>query len=139
MGIQVDKVLKAPIKELSAPPAMAAKHGRMNAAGISVFYGATDAETCIAEVRPPIGSHVVVGRFKIIQNIRLLDLNILSEIYATGSYFDQEFKRRKGHAAFLQRLVGELTKPVMPNKETLGYLPTQIVAEYLAEKVKPRL
>jgi len=135
----LDKILKAPIKELSAPPAMAAKHGRMNAAGISVFYGATDAQTCIAEVRPPVGSHVVVGRFEIIRNLRLLDLNILSEIYATGSYFDTEFKRRKGHAAFLQSLVDELTKPVMPDKETLGYLPTQIVAEYLAEKVKPHL
>jgi hypothetical protein len=111
----------------------------MNAAGISVFYGATDAETCVAEVRPPAGSHVVVGRFQVIQDIRLLDLNILSQVYVEGSYFDPEFKGRKEHAAFLQRLVGELTKPVMPDEETFGYLPTQVVAEYLAEKVKPRL
>jgi hypothetical protein len=112
----LDQILKNPVKELAAPPPKSAKHGRMNAAGISVFYGATHSETCIAEARPPVGSHVVVGRFQIIRNIRLLDLNILSEIYVKGSYFDPEFKGCKGHAAFLQHLVGELTKPVMPDE-----------------------
>lgn len=135
----LDHILKNSVKELSAPPPKFAKHGRMNASGISVFYGATDAETCIAEVRPPVGSHVVVGKFQILKDIRLLDLNILSEIYIKGSYFDPEFKGRKGHAAFLQHLVGELTKPVMPEEEIFEYLPTQIVAEYLAEKVKPNI
>jgi len=135
----LDQILKNPVKELSAPPPKFAKHGRMNASGISVFYGATHAETCIAEVRPPVGSHVVVGKFQILKNIRLLDLNTLSEIYINGSYFDPEFKGRKGHAAFFQHLVGELTKPVMPEEENFEYLPTQIVSEYLAEKVKPNL
>ena len=135
----LDQILKNPVKELSAPPPKFAKHGRMNASGISVFYGATDAETCIAEVRPPVGSHVVVGKFQILKDIRLLDLNILSGIYIKGSYFDPEFKGRQGHAAFFQHLVRELTKPVMPEEENFEYLPTQIVAEYLAEKVKPNL
>lgn len=135
----IDQILKNPTKELAAPPPKYAKNGRMNAPGISVFYGATDAETCISEVRPPVGSHIVVGRFHIVRNIKLLDLNILSEIYVKGSYFDPEFQGRKGHAAFLQHLVGELTKPVIPEEDTLKYLPTQIVAEYLSEKAKPRL
>lgn len=135
----LDLILKNPVQELGAPPSRSSKHGRMNVAGISVFYGATDAETCVAEVRPPVGSHVVVGRFQIIRDIRLLDLNMLSQIYVEGSCFDPKFKGRKGHAAFFQNLVGELTKPVMPDEETFEYLPTQVVAEYLAEKVKPRL
>ncbi|MDA3799861.1 MAG: RES family NAD+ phosphorylase [Kiritimatiellae bacterium] len=135
----LDQILKDPVKELSSPPPKYAKNGRMNAHGISVFYGATDSETCIAEVRPPVGSHVVLGKFQILKNIRLLDLNILSRIYINGSYFAPDFKARKGHAAFLQDLVGELTKPVMPEEENFEYLPTQIVAEYLAEKVKPNL
>ena len=135
----LDQILKNPIKELSSPPPKYAKQGRMNATGISVFYGATDTETCIAEVRPPVGSHVVVGRFQILKNLRLLDLNILSKIYIKGSYFDPEFSSRQGHAAFFQDLVGELTKPVMPEEENFEYLPTQIVAEYLAEKVEPNL
>ena len=133
------RILKDPVQELGAPPPKLSKNGRMNAAGISVFYGAADADTCIAEVRPPIGSHVVVGKFKIIRNISLLDLDMLSQVYAKGSYFDPQYGGRKGHAAFLRNLVGKLTKPVMPGEETFEYLPTQAVAEYLAEKISPRI
>ena len=133
------RILKDPVQELGAPPPKLSKNGRMNAAGISVFYGAADADTCIAEIRPPIGSHVVVGKFKIIRNISLLDLDMLSQVYAKGSYFDPQYGGRKGHAAFLRNLVGELTKPVMPGEEIFEYLPTQAVAEYLAEKISPRI
>lgn len=135
----LEMILKNPVQELAAPPSKSSIHGRMNATGISVFYGATDANTCIAEVRPPVGSNVVVGQFQIIRKIRLLDLNILSQIYVKGSCFDPEFNERLGRAAFLKHLVGEMTKPVMPDEETFEYLPTQVTAEYLAEKVKPRL
>jgi len=135
----LDHILKNPIKELGAPPSKLSKQGRMNAEGISVFYGAADAETCIAEVRPPVGSHVVVGRFQITRNIKLLNLDLLSQVYAKGSYFDPEFGSRKGHASFLNHLVREFVKPVMPGKEMFEYLPTQVVAEYLAEKVEPNL
>ena len=135
----LDRILKNPVLELGAPPSKSSKNGRMNAAGISVFYGAADTDTCIAEVRPPIGSHVVIGRFQIVRDIRLLDLDIMSQVYPKGSYFDPKYGGRKGHAAFLRKLVGELIRPVMPDEETFEYLPTQIVAEYLAEKTKPRI
>ena len=46
--------------------------GRMNAAGISVFYGATDDETAIAGVRPPVGSWVATATFEVIRPLRLL-------------------------------------------------------------------
>jgi hypothetical protein len=38
----------------------------MNAQGIAVFYGATDASVALAETRPPVGSKVLVGAFEII-------------------------------------------------------------------------
>lgn len=135
----LDRVLKNPIKELGAPPSKLSRQGRMNAEGVAVFYGAADAETCIAEVRPPVGSNVVVGCFRIIKKIKLLSLDLLSQVYPKGSYFDPEFGSRKGHAFFLNELVGEFVKPVMPGNEMFEYLPTQVVAEYLAEKVKPKL
>jgi hypothetical protein len=135
----LDQILKSPIQELGAPPPISAKNGRMNAAGISVFYGASDIDTCIAEVRPPIGCHVVIGKFDIIRNINLLDLDILSNVYAKGSYFDPDFGSRKSHAAFLQHLVNELTKPVLPGEETFEYLPTQVVAEYLTQHIEPKI
>ena len=46
---------------------------------------------------------------------------------------------REGRAAFLRRLVREISRPVMPQDEAFEYLPTQAVAEYLAYRVEPRL
>lgn len=136
---ELERILKMPSTELAAPPSEYAKHGRMNAIGISVFYGAENAEACISEVRPPVGSTVVVGRFQIVRRLRLLDLDTLSKVFARGSYFDPEYRTRRGHAAFLKRLVYELTEPVLPDEEKLKYLPTQMVAEYLSEKVTPKI
>ncbi|WP_218669066.1 RES family NAD+ phosphorylase, partial [Leptonema illini] len=132
-------ILKNPIIELSAPPPKKAKAGRMNAYGISVFYGAADIGTCVSEVRPPVGSDVIVGKFQLLRRLQLLDLGMLSKVYAQGSYFDRDFVKRKSHAAFLKHLVAELTKPVMPEEELLDYLPTQIIAEYLSNKSNPEL
>lgn len=52
---RLEAALARPDFELSAPPARIAASGRMNAKGISTFYGATTRETALAEVRPPAG------------------------------------------------------------------------------------
>jgi len=36
----------------------------MNAGGIAVFYAATAPKVALAEVRPPVGSKVLIGRFE---------------------------------------------------------------------------
>jgi hypothetical protein len=56
--LELKEILAAPVKRLGPPPSLSAKAGRMNAAGISVFYGAVDGTTCIAEARAPVGSYV---------------------------------------------------------------------------------
>lgn len=137
--LSLEKILKDPVNKLGAPNSRIASSGRMNAAGISVFYGATEPETCIAEIRPPVGSHIVLGRFEIIQDIRLLDFDLLTKVYVLGSYFDPVYKTQLERAAFLKRLIGELIKPVMPDDEIFEYLPTQIIAEFLSEKIDPRI
>jgi hypothetical protein len=109
----------------------------MNAAGISVFYGAKEADTCIAEVRAPVGSYVVLGRFEIIRPIRLLDLDVLTKVTTDCSWFAPEFAVRSNRAAFLRHLVREISKPIMPRDEEFEYLPTQAVSEYLASCVEP--
>ena len=69
---ELKRILGSPSDQLNAPPSSAAKSGRMNAQGISVFYGAMDRDTCVAEVRAPVGAHVVVGRFEVVRPVRLL-------------------------------------------------------------------
>jgi len=71
---KLENALKRPDEEIGPPPSKTAAAGRMNAYGISVFYGATDPGVALAEVRPPVGSRVVVGRFELVRNVRLLDV-----------------------------------------------------------------
>lgn len=143
---QLETILKSPTKEIGPPVSQWEKDGRirprggrMNAPGISVFYGARDMATCVDEVRPPVGSHVVVARFEVLRTLRLLDLDALERIYVETSYFDPESSSRLSQALFLQRLASEISRPVMPQDETTEYLTTQAMAEYLANQLEPAL
>ncbi len=136
---ELKEILAAPVKRLGPPPSLNAKAGRMNAAGISVFYGAADGTTCIAEARAPVGSYVVLGRFEVIRPLRVLDFDAFRGIYIEGSYFDSDYYTRWQRASFLKRLVQEISQPVMPRDEEFEYLPTQAVSEYLAQRIEPRL
>ena len=134
---ELKAILKSPTSEMGPPPSRCATGGRMNAQGIPVFYGAFDADTCVAEVRAPVGSHVVVAKFELLRPVRLLDFDALSEVYVPGSHFDPDYRERQGRAAFLAHLVREISMPIMPQDEALEYLPTQAVAEFLANRTTP--
>ncbi|MCQ2995346.1 RES family NAD+ phosphorylase [Pseudomonas syringae] len=126
--------LKHPEKHLGPPPRGKGSAGRMNAVGISVFYGATNDETAIAEVRPPVGSWVVSATFEIIRPLRLLNLNDLGGIRPDGalSYFDPIRREQAQRCAFLRELQQQMLMPVMPESADQGYLITQAIADFLA-------
>ena len=130
----VEKILESPAEEIGPPPADVATAGRMNAQGIPVFYGAEDLSTCVAEIRAPVGSFVVAARFKLSRPVRLLDLNALEHAYADVSLFEPESFSHQSRAAFLRWLANEISRPVSPLDETSEYLPTQALAEYLANR-----
>lgn len=133
------EALKRPELSIGPPPPNLAAAGRMNASGIPVFYGATDREVALAEVRPPVGSKVVVAQFEITRALRLLDVEALQSLSVGGSPFDPEYLLLKQKASFLSGLSEVITKPVMPDDETLNYIPTQVIAEYLASLQTPLL
>ncbi|OFW07910.1 MAG: hypothetical protein A3G20_09170 [Acidobacteria bacterium RIFCSPLOWO2_12_FULL_59_11] len=128
-----------PDQQLGSPSMLNAGAGRMNARGISVFYGANDTRVAIAEVRPPVGSQVAVARFDIIRPVRLLDLAALSYASERGSIFESGFAQRLERAAFLRSLTDRMIRPVMPDDEVLDYLPTQAIADFLATENEPTL
>ncbi|RZK38902.1 MAG: RES domain-containing protein [Pedobacter sp.] len=125
--------LKNPDQQIGTPSSKFARGGRMNSSGIAVFYGATSHELALAEVRPPVGSKVVIGYFEILRSLRLLDLTALRNARAEGSIFDPLYAPLREKALFLQRLVDRIALPVMPLQESKDYLPTQIIADFLAE------
>jgi hypothetical protein len=116
--------------ELGPPPGASVRAGRMNAAGISVFYGALSDTTAIAETRPSVGGLVVVGAFVPLRQLRLLDMTKLGRIF-TGSIFDPEYPTRAARSAFLGGFHSLIIRPIQPHEEILEYIPTQAVAEYI--------
>lgn len=136
---QLEEAMRSPSSLLGPPPGMFAKAGRMNASGISVFYGATKRTTAMAEVRPPVGSHVAVACFRILRTIQLLDLAALGRLEEQGSIFDPGFADRLSRMVFLRKLSTRLSQPVMPSSEETEFLPTQVISDFLATECKTSL
>lgn len=130
-------ILAQPVLQIGPLPPGKGAAGRLNAAGISVFYGATDPATCVSEIRPPVGAHVVLARFDVIRPLRLLDCAALDRLALTASPFDPAFVEKRDRAHFLKTFSDQIARPVLPGEEALGYVPTQVVAEYLAERISP--
>ncbi|QWT14770.1 RES domain-containing protein [Sphingobium xenophagum] len=135
----LDEAMKRPDLHLGPPPERFARAGRMNANGISMFYGASDKGVALAEVRPPVGSRALVAEFKIMRPLRLLDVTALQSVYVDGSVFDPDYLEQLSLAKFMGRLSDRITMPVMPDDEPTEYLITQMIADYLARQPAPAL
>lgn len=128
------KYIDNAINELSPPPAKYAKEGRMNANGVSIFYAAYERDTCIAEMRSSIGSFVVLGEFKIVKSIQILDFSYFEEAIwknSSLSYFQDDFEEQVGRRRFLSEIHRLISKPIISGHED-DYLMTQVLAEYIA-------
>lgn len=116
---------------IGPPPADKAASNRMNAKGISVFYGATSIEVAMAEIRPPVGSTVIMGGFRPTRDLRLLDLAKLNHIPVHGSLLDPSYVRAAHRIHFFKSLVHKMTMPANPSNSDSEYLTTQVIADYL--------
>jgi hypothetical protein len=129
---KLEAALNRPDIHLGPPLAPWAAAGRMNARGISVFYGANNQRTAIAELRPPVGSRVAVAQFEITRALRLLDLTALGDVPVTASIADFGLAGRTETAVFLRSLSERIMRPAMPDGEPFEYLATQAIADFLA-------
>jgi hypothetical protein len=130
------KLLKAPETELGPPRGEIASAGRMNPAGVAVFYGAFSLDVALAEIRPPVGGLVVVGEFVPTRNLRLLDLNKITSTVCAPSIFSDAYDQECDMVSFLRELERRASEPLQPQDTALGYLATQAVAEYLSSCYK---
>jgi RES domain len=128
----LEKALKHPEAELGPPPSNLATPGRMNAYGVPVFYGATSPAIAIAEVRPAVGSSVIVATFYPLRELRILDLSALKSLSHSGaSPFDPKSLVELDKILFLRTLSNKLTIPVLGQAKGHEYLITQAVSECL--------
>jgi hypothetical protein len=108
--------------QIGAPPPYLAGFGRINRAGVSFLYCASDKYTAISEIRPHPGDFVSIGKFILNQDSLIFDL---TEIQFLNFYIcDQKldgFKR-------LNTLT-ELLQKVIPPSERQAYNITQLIAD----------
>ena len=119
------KIIRIPWQNeaIGAPPPPKAGFGRLNRAGVSVMYLASDPYTAVAEIRPHPGHHISIGGFNSLQPIRLADFSPDIGIFATSD-------ERLSLYAKVQAFDRLMSMPVTPDERT-PYLLTQLLAEVL--------
>lgn len=76
---------------------------------------------------------MVCAKFNVIRPLRLLNLLALESVLERGSLLDPDYIKRREQAAFLSTLTSRIVDPVLPGEEDFSYIPTQVIAEYLAD------
>lgn len=120
-------------KELGSPPIDYAKQAnRMSPAGVSMFYGAGDFETAVAETLDPdyaTGKTITGGMFHPARELNILDLHRLPP---TPSFWNIDMHNLRDTIAFLYQFQADLSKPIERGKVAdIEYVPTQAFSEYV--------
>lgn len=108
-----------------------ASNNRMSPAGITMFYGADDIATAIAE----IGAHApqryaAVGQFETTRDLTLVNLTALPEV--PSLYTEAGRRPTRYDLMFLHQFADDLARPIaLDGREHINYVPTQIITEYL--------
>jgi hypothetical protein len=125
----------ATAKAIGSPPAKNAKANRMSPPGISMFYGASDVETCEREVIDLNWKNTcfTTGCFYNSIPLKLVDFTALPEI---PSLFDVQNREKRNVIGFLSAFIKDLSNPVKPDDQVhIEYIPTQVVTEFLKVKL----
>ena len=115
--------------DLKAPPLEKAGQGRMNPKGISFFYGTSDSQTALQEVRPIRGDVVTVGTFTVLRPLNVVDLTAIpdSSLFADDFNFDYD----QYYWPFLLHFASDISRPVKHDRTDMEYLATQAFVELL--------
>jgi len=125
----------APFKknEMGMPPAKLSRGGRANPVGIPYLYAASNLDTAIAETRPHPGNCVSVAKFKVIEELKVVNLISPRGMISPFDTVDEDYLLQLRYdVEFLCHLGEVLSKPVVPDTAEMEYLPTQ----YLCESIK---
>ncbi len=126
-------------RELGSPPAeLAVFPNRMSPAGIPMFYGAFDADTCLTETFDPTcgnGKLATIAAFRPKRRLVMLDL---ASIPTIPSIYDESRRDIRPAIGFLHGFSADICKPIAKDgTEHIEYVPSQIVTEYYRRIFKP--
>jgi hypothetical protein len=131
-----EKAIADPANLLGTPPRRYRAAGRMNAAGVPAFYAAFEFDTCLAEIRPSVGSQIVGAAFRIVRPLVVLDTTRFERPSRRRSIFSVHYTERLQQWSFMQRFMYEISQPVLPGDTLLDYIPTQAVAEFICNELE---
>lgn len=126
-----DAIEAAVAANLGPPPERLRRPGRLNPSGIAAFYAAFDLPTCVAELRPTVGSIVMAAEFQITEPLCVLDTTRFAEAPKPPDPFAVNAIHRSAQWRFMQTFMQQIAQPISPDDEHLDYIPTQAVAEFL--------
>ncbi len=111
------------------------RSGRANPPGIAYLYLASTELVAVSEMRPWIGAGVSVAQFKVVRELRALDLTkghggaglakLTIDQLLGKAPVNKETKRR----AVWTDIDSAFSRPVSREEESIDYVPTQILAE----------
>lgn len=112
-----------------------ARQGRVNPAGIPVLYLASTEQTAISEVRPWIGTEISLAHFKVVRDLKAIDLSVEYGKMSIGHLKlaelageDAPSPEKKEKAVWIE-IDNAFSRPVTPSDDVASYAPTQILAE----------
>lgn len=109
--------------ERMTPSSKFVGNGRANPVGIAYWYGATDPETAVAEMRPWQGAVLTVAELYATRDLQLIDCGNTQPMVAPDNH-ETAWERYKWS------LIGEaFSQPVAPMTNGVEYVPTQMLAE----------
>jgi hypothetical protein len=115
--------------ERMTPSSRFVKNGRANPVGIAYWYGATDAETAVAEMRPWQGAVLTVAELKATRYLQFVDYGNTRPMVVPYNSAESALER------YVWNSIGEaFSRPVAPQTIDVEYVPTQMLAEAFRTK-----
>jgi hypothetical protein len=129
-----EEILATP-GELGSPPPACAAANRMSPPGISMFYGAEDVETALAELRPQLLPRcATVAAWTTARPLHYLDLVDVE----VPTLFDMGGKSPRPWLLFLRGFAEEVSLPATPRGAAVEHVPTQVFTEYVRHVIGDR-
>ena len=122
-------------RNMGAPKPGKSGEGRINAKGVACLYLATDAKTCIKEIRAGVFDVVCIGKFELNSPIKLVNLSKINKIspfkvpYGNNAAFD--IAEIDINRSFLEEISENIRTPQASSDDPLDYIATQYISDYI--------
>lgn len=118
-------------EEMGAPPPEKISGGRVNSQGIHCLYLADSEKTTIHEVRAGLYDYVTIAEFELLKDIKVINL---TEIDKNSPFQTDNMEMLAINLFHLKEIANEISKPLRKNVDSLEYLPTQYISDFIKKE-----